>query len=630
MFIKKRVIVVCGFGVSLVVVLALLQMRLVAEPESESVRTTTTDAQSDNFAAESLVVLHSKPPPHSQLVVTSDKTAVLPSHPNCPSPRPALIGILTISDDLNSLRRQFLREQYRAQNALLSDDHKIDFMFLLGREKDYEKRYQIQTEQQLHPFDTLITNRTESKDEGKIYDWFHYARSVMYSKHPSIPNAYCKRYSFVGKAEDDETINVPVLSEALRALNSSNSHFVGYPVAVEQTLKLHKNLPKMHGMLYFVNAEMVEWISFSDIPKSNLVGPESHQVSKWLHKSGINIQIVNWRTKYHETTHAISFENQPISKNTIVVHPCKHMFFTCMSYMFERISADHDFMDLETASSHLESLSLTFPQAIIQQSLIYMHNVFLQRDPTTPTISLPEFEYGLLHYTLKLHLTQSLGISLSDATTSTVILHILNLNRIGGKPYLKPTLEATNSFLISSIVESRMMHKGFMESDVHAEQMAEIVEGTIVAYRGGAITEELDAIDPYWIVVGKKNIASGGDAVVNDETFDFLLTCHAVMHGLARLGLSSDIVDDGVEGVMTVSLSLMNSLGRGGDLQDFLTVFLAYATKKRAIQLEGLTVSDVGVKIVQEEVKKVIVGRLLEKGEFDAMLKKVFGGANGM
>ncbi|KAI9344601.1 hypothetical protein BDR26DRAFT_857250 [Obelidium mucronatum] len=187
-FLRMFAVRLCAVvALCLVSMLLILQSKVSPELPTESApkaaplktlfKTTSLSRNALVAAPEYYLLSLSPSPENAQLMSATLKVAV----EGCPTAKPALIGILTTA------------EQYRKQNEQLPEDQQIEIMFLLGREHSYEKRFQIQTEQSLHPTDTLITNRTENANEGKILDWFQYARSVLYTRHPTSPNQYCKR-----------------------------------------------------------------------------------------------------------------------------------------------------------------------------------------------------------------------------------------------------------------------------------------------------------------------------------------------------------------------------------------------------------------------------------------------------
>ncbi|KAI9344602.1 hypothetical protein BDR26DRAFT_857253 [Obelidium mucronatum] len=209
------------------------------------------------------------------------------------------------------------------------------------------------------------------------------------------------------------------------------------------------------------------------------------------------------------------------------------------------------------------------------------------RDPVAPTLSVPEFEYALLHYTLILHLSQELTCSLSDATISTLILHILNLNRIGRR---------------------RMMHKGLSGADVSVEKMVEILEGFM----------ELELLAAYCLGMKLYLSLNSSTGVLDDAAIDLFLVSHAVIHGAIRLGISHEFERSDV--VKKFATGLVELLGRndGQEIHESERG-VAFETNKSEL-FDG----------VKKAIVDVIEGdrKVLEVGELDQIVKTRFEADN--
>ncbi|KAJ3077413.1 hypothetical protein HDU98_000063 [Podochytrium sp. JEL0797] len=270
-------------------------------------------------------------------------------------PKPALVGIFASPGFAYTARRQYMRQKYKELNARLSESERIDFVFIFGNGDTFEKRYQVQMEMEEHEEDTIITERMEAMNDGKVYDWFKHAGNIMYAPHPFIPSKWCLRYSYIGKGDDDEMINIPRLSRALRMLPKKKSQYVGFPLD-----------DYMHGQLYFATPDIVEWIAFAIIPEEKMVGNEDHVFAYLVAESKIDVQRVDWKPFYFETHK----ERWVVNPGTIIMHPCKslEMFFRCMM-AFDIIDKNSELLTLEPATERLRQLGLILDPTIVQKAI---------------------------------------------------------------------------------------------------------------------------------------------------------------------------------------------------------------------------------------------------------------------
>ncbi|KAI9344603.1 hypothetical protein BDR26DRAFT_181236 [Obelidium mucronatum] len=357
-------------------------------------------------------------------------------HPGCPIPRPALVGILTTPGLESSFRRQYLREKYRELNKKLDATKRIDVKFFFGTSNNTEIMHQLNAEYAAHPDDTIITSRMEGRDEGKILDFFQYARSILYTQHPSNRHRFCKRYLYVAKSDDDSVIHLPRLSELLLSLpaptssSSSSSNFVGN-VFHDVITQARIQISGMHGMLYLMSADLVEWINFSPIPVENVRGVEDQQVGYWFQLSKLHI---NWfyvgRNRFHDLMDVnpiTRWFQHRITSETVVVHYCKTLqdFFRCMSGLLEEIHVNHSLFKAENAQHRLKENGLHLPLPTIKESLQHMRDFYFTSNSTM--LPLAEFDHHLLHHSITVHT----GVQFTDLEMSVVMREFVNMGRRG-------------------------------------------------------------------------------------------------------------------------------------------------------------------------------------------------------
>ncbi|KAJ3030903.1 UNVERIFIED_CONTAM: hypothetical protein HDU68_007401 [Siphonaria sp. JEL0065] len=273
-------------------------------------------------------------PSHSQFVKAAMKNNSVtlswdnPFSTDCPPPLEALIGIFSMNGADATARRTILREKYRRLNAQLPSQKRIDFKFFFGNANTTEHDYDLVLEQTMFPNETVITSRLEDRDSGKILDWFRFARSLMYSPHPTVPNEYCLNYRFVGKADDDAVIHFPRLSKTLNKM-SVETKYIG---------RFHDS-PVTHatGMLYLLSADVVEWIYSSPFPAALVHGVEDVQVGFWLQEGKLNTSLVEMGPMFHDLTESPNFSAAATTSESIVVHFCKNRFLMtrCIWTLFD-------------------------------------------------------------------------------------------------------------------------------------------------------------------------------------------------------------------------------------------------------------------------------------------------------
>ncbi|KAI8619059.1 hypothetical protein BC830DRAFT_833797 [Chytriomyces sp. MP71] len=271
----------------------------------------------------------------------------------CPSPRSALIGILTTAQPANTARRNALRHIYSQFQR--TSNSSVDIVYFFGSASDDARNHQLSLEKSIYD-DIVVTSRKEARDYGKILDWFEYARDHAYTwvptdaANPSFGSKgkgiWCRKYNFIAKGDDDSIIHIPRLEKLLGTLNMSTSHFVG--ASFQDVTQFEREFVEgMHGMLYLVSSEIAEWIRHSPIPLTHVVGVEDQQVALWLKMSKIAFNRVGVKvSQFHDFEgtdaiyggRAVDDYKHRATPETIVLHNCKYLttFYTCMSEILER------------------------------------------------------------------------------------------------------------------------------------------------------------------------------------------------------------------------------------------------------------------------------------------------------
>lgn len=206
--------------------------------------------------------IHLTPP---TTVLSDEATASSVSPPPRAQEFSLLIGILTRAD-LHS-HRHFLRLLYGIQSSSIAE---IDVKFVFCNLTKEEQRVLVALEI-LRFDDIIILNCTENMNHGKTYTYFS-----------SLPTILPRRYDYVMKTDDDVFIRLEPLSASLRRLNRTDMYY-GFVVPCTSN---NPFVEYMSGMGYVLSWDLVEWISTSEVPANNAVGPEDKMVGKWLEMGG--------------------------------------------------------------------------------------------------------------------------------------------------------------------------------------------------------------------------------------------------------------------------------------------------------------------------------------------------------
>ncbi|KAI8622219.1 hypothetical protein BC830DRAFT_1163127 [Chytriomyces sp. MP71] len=248
----------------------------------------------------------------------------------CPTPKAALIGILSEASLEKSARRNYLRRIYTNAGRGLPHDQQIDFVYVFGATKASTSRYQLDLERYEFPGDMLVTDRVEGRDDGKILDWLFAARNLSLIPHPSRPEKWCRAYRWIGKGDDDALIHVPKLANMLKGLPQNETQYIG-----RQTYRGFGFGTHMTGMLYLLTVDLAEWVVQSDIPKTKLSGVEDVQLGKWIWDGKVRANWIDVQEAFHNLPEAEYFQKR-VSNSSVVVHWCKNttQFFKCVKYLY--------------------------------------------------------------------------------------------------------------------------------------------------------------------------------------------------------------------------------------------------------------------------------------------------------
>ncbi|KAJ3079092.1 hypothetical protein HDU99_000184, partial [Rhizoclosmatium hyalinum] len=231
-----------------------------------------------------------------------------------------------------------------------------------------------------------------------------------------------------------------------------------------------------------------------------------------------------------------------------------------------------------------------------------MHHLLLYRAKNSteipdPSLSISEYEYALLHYTLHLYFPQDLHITpLTDPTSSTIILHMFNLGKRGGQERLHLDVESTRQFLVRAFVEARMLHRGVTPADVDSEAVYDGLYGWV---RGGV-----------WKLESGETRQGG---VVGERDVDVVLVGDALKRAGGRLGFE--------EGAVVGEVSVEGWVDRVHPGNMFWDAFLREVVEARCKALE--VSGDGVVEAVMAEVDRIVKSRALKVGELDEIIVKV-------
>ncbi|KAJ3025055.1 UNVERIFIED_CONTAM: hypothetical protein HDU68_007520 [Siphonaria sp. JEL0065] len=236
-----------------------------------------------------------------------------------------LLGYLINLRAFKTPRRKLLRKTYAEMNEGLPAHEQIDVIFFFGIPNTVEGRNLLEEEQKENPNDVIVTDIPESRDDGKMLEWFLWARENMYMAHPDNFGEWCPKYLYIGKGDDDAVFHLERLGTLVRGLNVS-TNFVGN---YHEDIINGFHVKAMTGMLYLLSPQLVEWIKYSPVPRQYLHGIEDVQIAVWLQKSLINFVYMRIpRNTFHDymySTKPNNYYDHPITSTTVVVHYCKEL-----------------------------------------------------------------------------------------------------------------------------------------------------------------------------------------------------------------------------------------------------------------------------------------------------------------
>ncbi|KAI9350704.1 hypothetical protein BDR26DRAFT_1003540 [Obelidium mucronatum] len=258
---------------------------------------------------------------------------LFPTSSSCPKPKTALIGVITVTDPNNSMRRQYLRPTYSQSNS----SSEIDFVFVFGGPKNNQdnniQKESLYLEQLLYPNDTVILPNPENMNDGKTFDWFAEARNRAYTPHPTEKDAWCPRYKYIGKTDDDTLVHVDRLNAFLKSLQEKDPNYIGTMYTGPPNW-----LHYMTGSLYILSTSLVEYITMTDREWvfENRIGHEDLTTGRWVNHTGVYVNWVSDRAKFHDQVDSPFYYSAFTTGETVSVHWNKdiHHFYTAVRELY--------------------------------------------------------------------------------------------------------------------------------------------------------------------------------------------------------------------------------------------------------------------------------------------------------
>ncbi|KAJ3069480.1 hypothetical protein HDU98_007455 [Podochytrium sp. JEL0797] len=216
----------------------------------------------------------------------------------CPTPKLALIGILTVPDAQATDRRNALRRVHETWNDAVPEHARFEFQYVFGTPGDVNetvregKVKRIEEERVGFPGSVVMLDIKENMNSGKTLAWFNYSRSLAYTVHPTLEGEYCPRYLHIGKGDDDTLIHIPRLSRHLSILPTQGKpNYVGMDIDRFAT-----------GMLYFLSTSLVEYIVMQDgeWARQHATGHEDRVTGKFVQHADVEVNTVSDREVFHD------------------------------------------------------------------------------------------------------------------------------------------------------------------------------------------------------------------------------------------------------------------------------------------------------------------------------------------
>ncbi|ONK64220.1 uncharacterized protein A4U43_C07F23380 [Asparagus officinalis] len=232
-------------------------------------------------------------------------TTILVKNEMIASPREfsILIGILTRADLYN--HRHFLRILYGIQSSSIAH---VDVKFVFCNLTKEEQRVLVSLEM-LRYDDIIVLNCTENMNHGKTYTYFS-----------SVPKVLSRRYDYVMKADDDVYIRLEQLSASIGRLELKRDFYYGFVIPCKSREPF---VEYMSGMAYLLSWDLVEWISESEIPATDTVGPEDKLVGKWLRTGGKGRNRFTEKPAMYDYPGTNGGCSHELLKETVAVHRLK-------------------------------------------------------------------------------------------------------------------------------------------------------------------------------------------------------------------------------------------------------------------------------------------------------------------
>ncbi|KAJ3070239.1 hypothetical protein HDU98_006730 [Podochytrium sp. JEL0797] len=205
----------------------------------------------------------------------------------------ALIGLMTTTSTQSTINRQYLRASYATRNKQIkTPSHRFEFKFVYGSGRNTHELESRAFERVLFPGDTVVLDIPENMDDGKTFHWFAQSREWLYTQHPEDHTAYCARFNFVGKGDDDTILHVPRLSKFFETVSTTQLNYIG--------TYFWKGY--MTGLLYFLSTPLVEYITVADQAWSSAhkVGFEDEVTAKLIEHTELKVNNIQSVKKMHD------------------------------------------------------------------------------------------------------------------------------------------------------------------------------------------------------------------------------------------------------------------------------------------------------------------------------------------
>ncbi|KAJ3004742.1 UNVERIFIED_CONTAM: hypothetical protein HDU68_004918, partial [Siphonaria sp. JEL0065] len=421
------------------------------------------------------------------------------SSDGCPPPRAALVAIFTMAgSSFQASRRAILREKYQSLNAQLDPWNQIDIKFLFGSVDSFEKDMELAAEETMFPNETLVLERLEARDTGKLYDWFKHVHSKeLYSQHPTIPSNLCPKYRFVGKGDDDAVIHIPryvywdggTLLNQITRLSRLLSSIPDEPVILGREYFA----PHFHmtGMLYLVSSHVASWIGTSPIPASNITGIEDVVMGRWiLNADDIKINRHNVIYRFHDLEESTGFPHNKTTAESVVLHWCKDelRFFRCMSSLFDQDVLRPEILKRLASPTSIRTRVDKYGLGMDDKEFSRAVSTIQKMIRRNPKTSLVEMDAVLITPIL-VSRKQKLAFEFPDSSLKELI-HRIALRAYSGKLGYR----VLDRYIIELVVERRVVALELSAKFTGEHQMLAVKRVMDYAATGGIDSETLDRI----------------------------------------------------------------------------------------------------------------------------------------